>query len=276
MAAAAWVAAAPLLWALSDLIVTGDPLHSLVHTREVAAEIGRRTGASQTPGARRTGCARSCGRPSSPAGSSGSRSVLRMPRRPLLVALAPVVLGLAGFVAIGVADLPLNARYLLLPAVFLLVLAAHAALGWLPLPAGGIRRVWIAGAAVLALLMAAVVPDEVRKAGTSARTCERRPIRSETSRRCCVAISRRCRAVVSWRWRTVRWCAWPRGSRSAESVGSACWRWVVVLVSRRPGRGRRADRRWRAALPSPDERAAAASPARAGDVGNWRLEAVGC
>ena len=277
MAAAAWVAAAPLLWALSDLIVTGDPLHSLVHTREVAAEIGRRTGASQTPGALSDGL-RSLLRPAELAGGVlGIALVLRMPRRPLLVALAPVVLGLAGFVAIGVADLPLNARYLLLPAVFLLVLAAHAALGWLPLPAGGIRRVWIAGAAVLALLMAAVVPDEVRKAGDfradlRAQADTQRDL--EALLRSDLPALARCRELAVAHRTLVPLAARftergiggvgvvALGSLSSSAVGP-----VAVVVPTGGGALR--------FLP-PDERAAAASPARAGDVGNWRLEAVGC
>src|SRR5215216_1605156 len=40
----ALVAAAPLIWLLSDLIVTGEPLYSFTSTREVSGEFGRNRG----------------------------------------------------------------------------------------------------------------------------------------------------------------------------------------------------------------------------------------
>ena len=46
----ALAAAAPLLWALGDLIVTGDPLHSLTGTRDTAQRLQRITGLDDVPG----------------------------------------------------------------------------------------------------------------------------------------------------------------------------------------------------------------------------------
>ena len=46
----ALAAAAPLLWALGDLIVTGDPLHSLTGTRDTAQRLDRITGLAEVPG----------------------------------------------------------------------------------------------------------------------------------------------------------------------------------------------------------------------------------
>ena len=46
----ALAAAAPLLWALGDLIVTGDPLHSLTGTRDTAQRLQRVTGLDDVPG----------------------------------------------------------------------------------------------------------------------------------------------------------------------------------------------------------------------------------
>ena len=46
----ALAAAAPLLWALGDLIVTGDPLHSLTGTRDTAQRLQRITGLGDVPG----------------------------------------------------------------------------------------------------------------------------------------------------------------------------------------------------------------------------------
>ncbi|MGZ6708177.1 MAG: hypothetical protein ACXVFN_14700, partial [Solirubrobacteraceae bacterium] len=42
-------AAGPLLWCLSDLVLTGDPLHSLLRTRDTAAQLGRITGLQNVP-----------------------------------------------------------------------------------------------------------------------------------------------------------------------------------------------------------------------------------
>ena len=44
------VAVPPLLWMLADVIVVGEPVHSLTKTREVAGEFGR-SGASARPSA---------------------------------------------------------------------------------------------------------------------------------------------------------------------------------------------------------------------------------
>ena len=45
-----WSRAAPLLWALSDLAVTGDALHSLTFTRDTAETLGRPQGIENVPG----------------------------------------------------------------------------------------------------------------------------------------------------------------------------------------------------------------------------------
>ena len=44
-------AIAPVLWALDDLVVTGDPLRSLTGTSELAEELGRERGIAKVPGA---------------------------------------------------------------------------------------------------------------------------------------------------------------------------------------------------------------------------------
>jgi hypothetical protein len=47
----AWVAIAPLLWALSDLVATGDPLFSWTYTTGEAGKLGRQRSWDETPGA---------------------------------------------------------------------------------------------------------------------------------------------------------------------------------------------------------------------------------
>src|SRR5207244_4743305 len=46
---AALAAAAPVLWALSDLVVTGDPFFSVNGTTGLASELGRQTGLGALP-----------------------------------------------------------------------------------------------------------------------------------------------------------------------------------------------------------------------------------
>ena len=55
------------------------------------------------------------------------------------------------FAVIAAAGLSVIDRYLLLPAVILLAFCAFALMGWTMLEAGVVRRVWAAGALILAL-----------------------------------------------------------------------------------------------------------------------------
>ena len=63
-------------------------------------------------------------------------------RRASVLPCVLIVLGLATFFALGVADLPLLERYLLLPTVMLALFCALAAVGWTALGAatGGAAR----------------------------------------------------------------------------------------------------------------------------------------
>src|SRR4051794_2328692 len=45
----AWAAAAPLIWLGSDLLITGNPLHSLTGTHDLAAQLNRKTGITALP-----------------------------------------------------------------------------------------------------------------------------------------------------------------------------------------------------------------------------------
>ena len=45
----ALAAAAPLIWLVSDLLITGNAIHSLSGTHDLAAELGRKTGITYLP-----------------------------------------------------------------------------------------------------------------------------------------------------------------------------------------------------------------------------------
>lgn len=127
--------AAPLVWLLGDLALTGDPLHSFTWTREQAAVLGRARGPGALRAALPDKLAHAVGLPILVAGTAGLALLLR--RRPRDGGgLAATCLG-AAFVTAGTltaGGMPVVERYLLLPLMLLIVLAAGAAVeAWMSL-----------------------------------------------------------------------------------------------------------------------------------------------
>jgi hypothetical protein len=152
----ALAAAAPLIWLVSDLLITGNPLHSLTGTHDLASQLGRKTGLGALPevAPRRMG------------------EILRLPE--LLAAVAGVGFSLAwmrdrahlplviallngiAYTAFAIAGLPLLGRYLFVAAAMLAVFAGAGAFGWRELPPGHPgRRIWrpVGTAALLAIVI---------------------------------------------------------------------------------------------------------------------------
>lgn len=152
----ALAAAPPLLWAAIDLTVTGDPLHSLNATSDLAEELNRPRGLAEVPGAFVTFMADVARPPVALAGVLGiGLAVARLGWRPLVVPLGLAAAGLVTFVGTGVAGLSILPRYLTVPVIALCLFAGYAVAGFTTLPAGHPwRRRWgraAAGAAVLGL-----------------------------------------------------------------------------------------------------------------------------
>jgi hypothetical protein len=144
------IAAAPFLWCLQDLAVTGDPLYSLNGTRELAADLGRPT-EFDTALARIPGYLRfTLTEPVFWVGLAGAAAALVWQPDRARLPFAVLGLGLAGFLVLGAAGLPLLIRYLLLPAEMLVLFAAGLALGWTALARGDRQRRWWLGAGVVA------------------------------------------------------------------------------------------------------------------------------
>ena len=142
-ALAVLVAAAPLLWALVDLAVTGDPLFSLNSTSSLAESLGRQRGLRNVPASFVTFLADLARPPVALAGVVGLvLAGRRFGVRRMAVPLALVGTGAIAFVAIGIAGLSLIPRYLTLPAVALCVLAGYAVLGFTTLDDGAARQRW--------------------------------------------------------------------------------------------------------------------------------------
>jgi hypothetical protein len=154
------VASAPLLWALTDLIVTGDPLHSLHGTAELAEENERRRSLTQVPrwGAQYVGY--TLREPlilGVPVGLVFAWLYVRDRRSFLPLAVVAAML----FVfAIGpIFGLPLIGRYVRTPAILLALFYGLAVFGWMLLPHGSReRRAWMAVGAVCLLASIVFVP----------------------------------------------------------------------------------------------------------------------
>ena len=158
-------ASAPLVWMLSDLAITGNPLWSLTNTRHTAETLHRVSGIANVPQyiPRRIG---EILRPPVLVGAAlgGVLSLLWLRRRALLGAGAGVlaVVVFAAFAAVG---LPINTRYAFLAAAILCIFCGAGALGWTCLAREDPRRRWwmAAGALVLVALLASA-PGQYRSA----------------------------------------------------------------------------------------------------------------
>jgi hypothetical protein len=167
-------AAAPLVWVLSDLLITGDPLWSLTNTRHTAETLGRETGIAKVPEyiPRRIG---SILRPPVLLGAAvgGVLSLLWLRPRALFGAIAGVI-AVVVFAAFASVGLPIDTRYAFLAAAILCVFCGAGAFGWTRLPRGDRRRgPWMAIGALVFVALAAYIPSQYnsanRKLGELAR-----------------------------------------------------------------------------------------------------------
>jgi hypothetical protein len=167
-------AAAPILWVLSDLLVTGDPLWSLTNTRNTAHTLDRTTGIANVP----EYIPRRIGEILQPpvllgAALGGVLSLLWLPRRARLAATVGVlaVIVLALFATVG---LPINTRYAFLAAAILCVFCGAGVSGWTRLePGDPRRRQWMAGSAIVILALVLYTPSQYRSVHRELRTLAR-------------------------------------------------------------------------------------------------------
>ncbi|HEV2821066.1 MAG TPA: hypothetical protein VGW11_11215 [Solirubrobacteraceae bacterium] len=152
---AAWlplVAAAPVVWATTDLLVTGDPLFSFTGTTELAAELGRAKGIEAVPGALWTFLIDLDKFPVVIAGILGLVLAAWLAPTRLRMPLALFLAGVGTFAVVGLGGLSVIARYLLVPSLMVMLFAGVAVAGWTMLnPGTWARRVWVAGAVCIVL-----------------------------------------------------------------------------------------------------------------------------
>ena len=132
-------ALAPVLWALTDLAITGNPFWSLHGTTDLAAELGRRTGIGAVPEIMPRRLGEILRLPELLAAVIGFAAGLVYLRRRTLLPAAIAVLNGVAFVIFGIAGLSLLGRYLFLASTMLALFAALAALGWTALERGPSR-----------------------------------------------------------------------------------------------------------------------------------------
>ena len=132
--------AAPVLWAVSDWIITGEPFFSLTNTRDTAETLGRPRGIENVPEIMPRRLGEILRWVPLIGGAAGFVLAMTIARRQARVPAAVAVVSGFGFVLIGIAGLSLLGRYLLLPAAMLCVFFGFAAFGWLRLAEGAVAR----------------------------------------------------------------------------------------------------------------------------------------
>jgi hypothetical protein len=146
---AALTAIGPVLWALTDFVVTGDPLFSLNSTQELAEELRRQKSGSVVLEALPQFLRATVKTPVYYAGLVGL--VIALWKFPLRFVIPGILflVGSGAFVASGIAGLSVIVRYLMVPSVMLCLFAAVALGGFTMLPRGSrLRRAWAIAAAV--------------------------------------------------------------------------------------------------------------------------------
>ncbi len=227
------VVAAPALWALSDLAVTGDALHSLHGTADLAEETGRRRELEDAPRWTVQYYAYTLRQPLGVGIPIGLALALRHHRRAALLLLAIATAMTALFAINPVFGLPLIARYLRTPAILLAVFFGVAVAGW-ALVAGRERRVWQALALLATAVFVAFAPANFRLLRQQREVFQRnahmyadlRALARDTTVR---ALARRCGPVLAADHRPVAHLRyWLDGDPG--SVGTVEGRGVLVAA----------------------------------------------
>ena len=160
----ALAASGPLLWCLHDLLITGDPLHSLTGTRENAATLGRVTGLDDVALTMPRRIGEILREPVLLAAAGGGLLALAWHRdRRTRLAVAAGALAVAAFCVLAAAGLPIITRYVLLPAALLAIFAGAGVFGWRDLPAGTQRTWWARFGALALVVLALFVPSQAAR-----------------------------------------------------------------------------------------------------------------
>lgn len=165
----AWLAllaaSAPLIWVVSDLLITGNPLWSLTNTRHTAETLDRVSGIGNVPEyiPRRIGEIMQV--PGLLAAALGGALSLAFLAKRVRLGVATGVIAVIVFAALASVGLPINTRYAFLAAAILCVFAGAGVFGWMALERDDQhRRWWMLGSALVLIALAVGVPSQYRTA----------------------------------------------------------------------------------------------------------------
>lgn len=158
---AALALSAPMLWCTTDLVLTGNPLYSLLYTRESTLAAHRPTGVTHVPDALRGTLTSYFDTPVLVGAAAGLVLDLWLRRLPRLLWMA-LVLTVLAFALVGAANLPLDERYALPTTVLLSVYFGFFVMGWRRQERGALRHAWMALAAIVAVLALVLAPSNMR------------------------------------------------------------------------------------------------------------------
>jgi uncharacterized membrane protein len=152
----------PVVWALTDFLVTGNPLYSLTYTSGFAEELGRAKGAEGVPAAIWAFLIKLDKFPVLLGGIAGlGAAAVLVPRR-MAMPLVLLVVGIGTFALVGVGGFSVIDRYLLVTSMMVMVFCAVALAGWTLLREGTLlRRAWAVGALLLVVYGAAFTATRV-------------------------------------------------------------------------------------------------------------------
>ena len=140
----------PVLWALSDFVVTGDPLYSLTYTSGFAEELGRAKGAQGVLPAIAEFLVKLAKLPVVVGGAIGLAAAVALVPRRVGVPLALLVVGIGTFALVGIGGFSVIDRYLLVASLMVMLFCGFALAGWTALEEGtSLRRGWAIGAGLL-------------------------------------------------------------------------------------------------------------------------------
>lgn len=169
-----YAAIGPLGWALYDLVLTGNPLHSLTDTQDNAEALERVTGLSNLPGTVPRRLGEILREPVLLGAAGGGVLALLWLRERARLGAAIGVASLLAFSVLAGAGLPILGRYLLLPATILVLFAAAGVLGWLALPPDDPRRrPWQAFGALTVVVLLAFTPAQLDRITSLRRALDR-------------------------------------------------------------------------------------------------------
>lgn len=218
--------AAPVAWMLADLVVSANPLYSFTGTRAGAQLAGRQTGLGNVPGRALDNLRGMFPTPVVLAGVLGFAVALAVPwvRRRARVVLALAVLGGLEFILLGLAELPLNDRYMLVAGAVVALLAGWLATGWISFDVPGRWRIaWALGGGLLTVATLAAIPANVRmlaevRGSLGERTAAVEDLQSLARRPVARAAAARCDTVVVPNFRALPYLAYALDHRSDAFV----------------------------------------------------------